>query len=42
MHSANARPPKKFKRYGALAGVGGFFDSFGGGGWGPIVTIYID
>lgn len=29
---------KKFKRYGALAGVGGFFDSFGGGGWGPIVT----
>jgi len=21
-----------------LAGVGGFFDSFGGGGWGPIVT----
>jgi siroheme synthase-like protein len=29
---------KKFKRYGLLAGVGGFFDSFGGGGWGPIVT----
>ncbi|RYZ82489.1 MAG: sulfite exporter TauE/SafE family protein, partial [Moraxellaceae bacterium] len=29
---------KKFKRYGWLAGVGGFFDSFGGGGWGPIVT----
>lgn len=30
--------PKKFKRYGWLAGFGGFFDSFGGGGWGPIVT----
>lgn len=29
---------KKFKRYGALAGAGGFLDSFGGGGWGPIVT----
>lgn len=29
---------KKFKRYGALAGLGGFLDSFGGGGWGPIVT----
>lgn len=29
---------KKFKRYGALAGIGGFLDSFGGGGWGPIVT----
>ena len=29
---------KKFKRYGVLAGVGGFLDSFGGGGWGPIVT----
>lgn len=29
---------KKFKRYGLLAGIGGFFDSFGGGGWGPIVT----
>lgn len=35
------RPPdnkKKFKRYGWLAGTGGFLDSFGGGGWGPIVT----
>ncbi len=32
------RPQKKFKRYRLLAGVGGFFDSFGGGGWGPIVT----
>lgn len=29
---------KKFKRYSLLAGVGGFLDSFGGGGWGPIVT----
>ena len=29
---------KKFNRYGWLAGVGGFLDSFGGGGWGPIVT----
>jgi uncharacterized protein len=29
---------KKFKRHGLLAGVGGFLDSFGGGGWGPIVT----
>jgi uncharacterized protein len=32
------KAPKKFKRYGLLAGVGGFLDSFGGGGWGPIVT----
>lgn len=32
------RPQKKFKRHGLLAGVGGFLDSFGGGGWGPIVT----
>ena len=29
---------KKFKHYSWLAGVGGFLDSFGGGGWGPIVT----
>lgn len=29
---------KKYKHYRALAGAGGFFDSFGGGGWGPIVT----
>jgi uncharacterized membrane protein YfcA len=29
---------KKAKRIGWLAGAGGFFDSFGGGGWGPIVT----
>ena len=33
-----AHVPKKFKRYSLLAGIGGFFDSFGGGGWGPIVT----
>jgi siroheme synthase-like protein len=32
------KPRKKFKRYRLLAGIGGFFDSFGGGGWGPIVT----
>lgn len=32
------RGPQKFKRYGWLAGAGGFLDSFGGGGWGPIVT----
>ena len=32
------KPQKKFKHYRLLAGVGGFFDSFGGGGWGPIVT----
>jgi uncharacterized membrane protein YfcA len=29
---------KKIKRYSLLAAVGGFFDSFGGGGWGPLVT----
>ncbi len=29
---------QKVKRIGWLAGVGGFLDSFGGGGWGPIVT----
>lgn len=28
----------KAKRIGWLAGCGGFLDSFGGGGWGPIVT----
>ncbi len=28
----------KIKRVGWLAGAGGFLDSFGGGGWGPIVT----
>jgi uncharacterized protein len=29
---------KKFKHHGWLAGAGGFLDSFGGGGWGPLVT----
>ncbi|GAA4332606.1 TSUP family transporter [Flaviaesturariibacter amylovorans] len=29
---------RKVKRVGWLAGAGGFLDSFGGGGWGPIVT----
>jgi siroheme synthase-like protein len=33
---ASAR--KKFRHHGWLAGAGGFLDSFGGGGWGPIVT----
>lgn len=33
-----ARPQQKFRHYGWLAGAGGFLDSFGGGGWGPIVT----
>ncbi|MFN4314314.1 MAG: TSUP family transporter [Chitinophagaceae bacterium] len=32
------RRQKKFRRYSMLAGAGGFLDSFGGGGWGPIVT----
>lgn len=30
--------PKKVKHAGWLAGAGGFLDSFGGGGWGPLVT----
>ncbi|RYF88272.1 MAG: sulfite exporter TauE/SafE family protein, partial [Chitinophagaceae bacterium] len=30
--------PSKIKRAGWLAGAGGFLDSFGGGGWGPLVT----
>jgi len=34
------RPDKrgKVKHAGWLAGAGGFLDSFGGGGWGPLVT----
>lgn len=32
------RKSKKVKRAGWLAGAGGFLDSFGGGGWGPLVT----
>jgi len=34
----NLKVKKKFKGYSWLAGLGGFLDSFGGGGWGPIVT----
>jgi uncharacterized membrane protein YfcA len=30
--------PAKVKKVGWLAGAGGFLDSFGGGGWGPLVT----
>lgn len=29
---------KPMKQVGALAGIGGFLDAIGGGGWGPIVT----
>ncbi len=29
---------KKLRNVGWLAGMGGFLDSFGGGGWGPLVT----
>lgn len=29
---------RKLKNVGWLAGAGGFLDSFGGGGWGPLVT----
>jgi uncharacterized membrane protein YfcA len=32
------RKPQKVKHAGWLAGAGGFLDSFGGGGWGPLVT----
>lgn len=32
------KTPKKVKHAGWLAGAGGFLDSFGGGGWGPLVT----
>ncbi len=32
------RPKTKAKNLGWLAGAGGFLDSFGGGGWGPLVT----
>lgn len=34
--NASSRPP--IKRVGLLAAVGGFLDSIGGGGWGPIVS----
>ncbi|MDB5267717.1 MAG: hypothetical protein JWP58_757 [Hymenobacter sp.] len=33
-----AQKRKKVKNAGWLAGAGGFLDSFGGGGWGPLVT----
>lgn len=33
-----SKKTKKVKRAGWLAGAGGFLDSFGGGGWGPLVT----
>lgn len=29
---------RQVKHVGGLAGIGGFIDSFGGGGWGPLVT----
>lgn len=32
------RRKEKLKHVGWLAGAGGFLDSFGGGGWGPLVT----
>lgn len=35
---AKTTEKKKTKNIGALAGFGGFMDSIGGGGWGPIVT----
>jgi uncharacterized membrane protein YfcA len=34
----NSKTQRKVKRIGWLAAVGGFLDSFGGGGWGPLVT----
>ncbi|HYG39620.1 MAG TPA: sulfite exporter TauE/SafE family protein, partial [Cytophagales bacterium] len=34
----NRKQRPKVKRIGPLALVGGFFDSIGGGGWGPIVS----
>lgn len=35
---AGTKQPRKVKRAGWLAAAGGFLDSFGGGGWGPLVT----
>lgn len=35
---AGKQKKTKTKRIGLLAAVGGFMDSIGGGGWGPIVT----
>ncbi len=37
VYSVN-RKKKPIKRLGLLAGTGGFLDSIGGGGWGPIVS----
>lgn len=34
----NSTVKKKVKNVGWLAGAGGFLDSFGSGGWGPLVT----
>jgi uncharacterized membrane protein YfcA len=34
----NKSGSRKVKHAGWLAGAGGFLDSFGGGGWGPLVT----
>lgn len=34
----NSKTQRKVKRIGWLAAAGGFLDSFGGGGWGPLVT----
>lgn len=36
--AAKNRKKKPIKRLGLLAGAGGFLDSIGGGGWGPIVS----
>ena len=36
--SKQAQKRRKDKNAGWLAGAGGFLDSFGGGGWGPLVT----
>lgn len=34
----NKQRNRPIKHIGRLAGIGGFLDSFGGGGWGPLVT----
>jgi uncharacterized membrane protein YfcA len=36
--AAKKKKKKPIKRLGLLAGAGGFLDSIGGGGWGPIVS----
>ncbi len=36
--AAKKQKKKPIRRLGLLAGTGGFLDSIGGGGWGPIVT----